>query len=44
MPSFRLWLRLGTREKISSIGGTLRRIKVRRLREPEPASRAEVRS
>jgi coenzyme F420 hydrogenase subunit beta len=44
MPSFRLWLRLGTREKISSIGGTLRRIKVRRLREPEPASHAEVRS
>lgn len=42
MPSFRLWLRLGLRAKISSIGGTLRRIKVRRLREPEPSSRVEV--
>lgn len=44
MRSFRLWLRLGTRAKVSSIGGTLRRIRVRRLREPEPTSRAEVRS
>lgn len=35
MPALRLWLRLGTRAKVSSVGGTLKRIRIRRLREPE---------
>lgn len=35
LPSARAWLRLGWRTKISSVGGTLKRIGRRRLREPE---------
>lgn len=35
MPSFRLWLALPMRRKLSSIGGTLRRIRRRALRRPE---------
>ena len=35
LPTFRLWLRLGLRQKIGSFAGTLRRIKVRGLRRPE---------
>ncbi|WP_154795458.1 Coenzyme F420 hydrogenase/dehydrogenase, beta subunit C-terminal domain [Occultella kanbiaonis] len=35
MPAARLWWKLSIRQKASSIGGTLRRIGVRRLREPE---------
>lgn len=35
LPSFRLWLQLPLRTKVSSVAGTWRRIKVRRLREPE---------
>lgn len=35
MPAVRLWLKLPLRRKISSVGGTLRRIRIRRLRQPE---------
>ncbi|WP_026874872.1 Coenzyme F420 hydrogenase/dehydrogenase, beta subunit C-terminal domain [Jiangella gansuensis] len=42
LPSFRLWLRLGWRAKVSSVGGTLRRIKRKRLREPESRQLEEV--
>lgn len=35
LPIFPLWLRLGLRQKFGSFAGTLRRIKVRRLRRPE---------
>ncbi|WP_216852927.1 Coenzyme F420 hydrogenase/dehydrogenase, beta subunit C-terminal domain [Phytoactinopolyspora halotolerans] len=35
LPSFRPWLRLDLRTKISSVGGTLKRIKRRGLRVPE---------
>jgi coenzyme F420 hydrogenase subunit beta len=48
LPSFRLWLGLGARAKISSVTGTVRRIRRRRLRTPEtmdaPASSRPGRS
>ncbi|PSL04732.1 coenzyme F420 hydrogenase subunit beta [Haloactinopolyspora alba] len=43
MPGIRSWSRLGTRAKISSVGGTLKRIRRRRLREPESRHHQEVR-
>ncbi|SEF17172.1 Coenzyme F420 hydrogenase/dehydrogenase, beta subunit C-terminal domain [Jiangella alba] len=42
LPSFRLWLALGWRDKLRSTAGTLRRIKAKRLREPEPRPMREV--
>ncbi|WP_216843529.1 Coenzyme F420 hydrogenase/dehydrogenase, beta subunit C-terminal domain [Phytoactinopolyspora alkaliphila] len=38
LPSFRSWLRLRPRVKLSSMGGTLKRIKRRGLRDPESRS------
>ncbi|MBZ2196726.1 Coenzyme F420 hydrogenase/dehydrogenase, beta subunit C-terminal domain [Occultella gossypii] len=35
LPTFRLWLKLGMSQKVSSFAGTVRRIKVRGLRRPE---------
>ena len=35
MPAFRLWWKLSLRDKITSTGGTWRRVRARRLSEPE---------
>lgn len=35
MPAFRLWWKLSLRDKITSTGGTWRRVRARKLREPE---------
>ena len=43
MPSFKLWLKLKTRAKVLSVGGTLKRIKRRGLRQPESGQYREVR-
>ncbi|UFU02387.1 Coenzyme F420 hydrogenase/dehydrogenase, beta subunit C-terminal domain [Ruania suaedae] len=35
MPAFRLWWKLSLRDKVTSTGGTWRRVRARRLRRPE---------